>query len=341
MRPSERIIGMLKELVGQQEKLVGLMDERSHQRKDFWDKFAALSTFLSTVIIASIGAIFTAVYNAKQNERNEALKQQEIRISQIQTLEKFVPYLTGSEEQKRIAILGLNSLGNAEVATKLAELYPSQGTVAALKSIAKAATGEERKLANAALQRIFDYQRQAVVRVEGEYSTSAPFYSSGALITSAGHIITSDYAVTGLEKLHSARNWRIVFADGSVKPATVVSVDKERGLAVLQVPGSGYPKLQLAQASPRPGDTVMAIGTRGEAALEPSVGTIIGLENRFMEARFDSSLRGFGGGPVFNIDGMMVGLVYSGTPGDTDRRDQCIKSDIIRSYLDQLKIETF
>jgi len=61
MRPSERIIGMLKELVGQQEKLVGLMDERSHQRKDFWDKFAALSTFLSTVIIASIGAIFSSV----------------------------------------------------------------------------------------------------------------------------------------------------------------------------------------------------------------------------------------------------------------------------------------
>jgi len=238
-----------------------------------WDKFATLSTFLSTVIIASIGAIFTAVYNAKQNERNEDLKQQEIRISQIQTVEKFVPYLTGSEEQKRIAILALNSLGNAEVAAKLAELYPSQGTVAALKSIAKAAPEQERQLANAALQRIFDYQRQAVVQITTGDSTS-PFYASGALITSAGHIITSDFAVTAPDDVDSPRNPRIVFADGSAKTATVVSVDKEQGLAVLQVSGSGYPKLQLAPAPVRTGDSVLAIGTRGTRDFKKTTGSL-------------------------------------------------------------------
>ncbi len=167
----------------------------------------------------------------------------------------------------------MNSLGNAEVAAKLAELYPSQGTVAALKSIAKAAPEQERQLANAALQRIFDYQRQAVVQITTGDSTS-PFYASGALITSAGHIITSDFAVTAPDDVDSPRNPRIVFADGSAKTATVVSVDKEQGLAVLQVSGSGYPKLQLAPAPVRTGDSVLAIGTRGTRDFKKTTGSL-------------------------------------------------------------------
>ena len=167
----------------------------------------------------------------------------------------------------------MNSLGNAEVAAKLAELYPSQGTVAALKSIAKAAPEQERQLANAALQRIFDYQRQAVVQITTGDSTS-PFYASGALITSAGHIITSDFAVTAPDDADSPRNPRIVFADGSAKAATVVSVDKEQGLAVLQVSGSGYPKLQLAPAPVRTGDSVLAIGTRGTRDFKKTTGSL-------------------------------------------------------------------
>ncbi len=134
-------------------------------------------------------------------------------------------------------------MGNAEVAAKLAELYPSQGTVAALKSIAKAAPEQERQLANAALQRIF-------------------------------HIITSDFAVTAPDDVDSPRNPRIVFADGSAKAATVVSVDKEQGLAVLQVSGSGYPKLQLAPAPVRTGDSVLAIGTRGTRDFKKTTGSL-------------------------------------------------------------------
>lgn len=57
--------------------------------------------------MAIAGALFTRVYNEKQDARNAALKEQEIRIAQIQTVEKFIPHLTGTEDQKKIAILAV------------------------------------------------------------------------------------------------------------------------------------------------------------------------------------------------------------------------------------------
>ena len=68
-----------------------LLEKAGGSRKDRWDKFATMSTFLSTVVLAIIGGIFTHVYNSKQDERNEALKRQELKVAQIQTVEKFVP----------------------------------------------------------------------------------------------------------------------------------------------------------------------------------------------------------------------------------------------------------
>jgi hypothetical protein len=146
----EKLEEILREWHSQQEKGATALERNAKKEKHSWDKFAALSTFLSTVVIAAIGDIFTHTCNAQQSERNEALKQQEIRIARIRIVEKFVPRLTGSEEQKKIAIFAINPLSNTKIAAQLAILYPNEGTISALKAIAKSGDESERHLANQA-----------------------------------------------------------------------------------------------------------------------------------------------------------------------------------------------
>jgi hypothetical protein len=100
----------------------------SKNNKDRWDKFAALSTFLSTFVIALVGLFFTHIYNERQADRDHAVKQRENRIREVELVQKFMPQLTGTESEKRIAIIAISSLGNTELATKIAALDRSEGS---------------------------------------------------------------------------------------------------------------------------------------------------------------------------------------------------------------------
>jgi S1-C subfamily serine protease len=183
----------------------------------------------------------------------------------------------------KIAILALNSLGNTEVATKLAGLYPSEGTVAALKVIAKSGQEAERNLANQALRGIFDRQRKAVVQVAVDDPELQP-YASGALVSPSGYVITADYAVTAAPNLDQRHEkLRVITADGASHKATVVGIDETSGLAVLKITSSNSPVLQFGNPTVRPGDSVLAIGSRGSLALEPAAGVVKGIDNRFAE----------------------------------------------------------
>lgn len=120
-------------------------------KKDFWDKFSAASTFISGVIVALVGLIFTWSYNSQQAARDEILKTQQIRLAQVELIYKFIPQLNGSERDKKLAIIAISALGNSELATKLAVLDQSEGTKAALESLATSGSQEEKALAQRAL----------------------------------------------------------------------------------------------------------------------------------------------------------------------------------------------
>ena len=55
-------------------------DNDKTRKKDAWDKFSAISTFLSGVLIAIIGLYFTHTYNERQSQRDAALKEQQIQV---------------------------------------------------------------------------------------------------------------------------------------------------------------------------------------------------------------------------------------------------------------------
>ncbi|WP_207063996.1 SH3 domain-containing protein [Motiliproteus sp. SC1-56] len=111
-----------------------------NSKKDVWDRFGAISTFLSTVVIAALGLYFTHSYNERQGARDFQAQIHQTRVLEMQTVEKFIPHLSGDEETKKIALLAITSLGSPEFATKFAQLSPSEGTEAAADQIMRTAT---------------------------------------------------------------------------------------------------------------------------------------------------------------------------------------------------------
>lgn len=130
---NDEIKVLLAEVLEQQKEM---REQLAKQKsgKDFWDRLGALSPIFSAVIIACVGAYFTFSFN-----------QQQLRVQEIQTIERFIPHLAGSEQSKRAAILAMSSLGDTKVAAKVASIFASEGTVSALHSIAATTTDQGNK----------------------------------------------------------------------------------------------------------------------------------------------------------------------------------------------------
>jgi tetratricopeptide (TPR) repeat protein len=117
-------------LLDQQKSILEKLER--HNKKDFWDKFSSSSAVLSSLVIAIIGFHFTNVY-----------KEQEVRIAEAQTIERFIQHLNGSNEnEKKGAILAIAALGNNELATRIGSMYASTGTIEALEVILEKAKGD-------------------------------------------------------------------------------------------------------------------------------------------------------------------------------------------------------
>lgn len=112
----------------------------SSAKKDVWDKLAAIGPIISGVAIFSLGGYFTFAYN-----------QQQLRIQEVQTIEKFLPRLASDEQSKRAAILAISSLTNTELASRMAAIYASPGTASALRSIAQTGNEKDKTIATEAL----------------------------------------------------------------------------------------------------------------------------------------------------------------------------------------------
>lgn len=108
--------------------------------KDNWDKLAAVAPIISGALIFLMGGYFTYSYN-----------QQQLRLQEIQTIERFIPHLMGNDQSKRASILAISSLTNAELASKFAQIFASHGTVSALQSMAETGSDKDKTVATTAL----------------------------------------------------------------------------------------------------------------------------------------------------------------------------------------------
>lgn len=137
---------------------------------------------------------------------------------------------------------------------------------------------------------------------------------SGVIISSDGYIVTNHHVVEGAESL------KIILADGSTLPASLVGIDQYADLAVLEVPGEMPAVASWGNSDTlKPGETVIAIGSPlGDFKNTVTVGVVSAME-RSIEVDNNFQLEGLiqtdaainqgnSGGPLVNLAGQVVGI---------------------------------
>lgn len=308
-----------KEQLNQLEHDVETLKQKVEQPpKDFWDKMGKVSTLISGILVALIGLYATQVYNRRQHVAEEARKERELAVLQVQTVEKFFPHLTsGDEAKKEAAIKAIAALGNGELATEIGRIFGGIGSKAALSKIASSPNMQVARSAEAALSELFSELRPSVVRIE----SGGRLVASGFFLSSSGLAVTTAHVASTLE----AGKIQLKMASGETVLAVVQKVDRDRDLALLKAQTiQTVVPLSVTPAKVAPGSQVIALGQSAEAAWLAIVGTVAGETTlpQFGQDRIAVSLRsmpGFSGAPVLSAQGLLVGIVqaYSGSSGLT------------------------
>jgi S1-C subfamily serine protease len=163
--------------------------------------------------------------------------------------------------------------------------------------------------------------------------------------TGSGFFIARDVVVTNAHVIENASTITCELVDGRSSPATIVSEDDERDLALLrltELPGQSPRALEPRRTPVRPGEACLAIGFPGRDVLTGSAGIprnksddrpcptvtlgIVSAEGvdlgnpstRYIET--DAALNpGSSGGPLLDLEGRVVGvatMVGAGKQGE-------------------------
>ena len=145
---------------------------------------------------------------------------------------------------------------------------------------------------------------------------SEPGKGAGFVIKDDGSILTNYHVVAGSERIV------VTFANGLESPASVVSAQPERDLAVLapaRMPDDLQPVVLAPSGQMAPGDMVVAVGFPFGMGPSVSAGVISGLNRTFPIPggepltgliQFDAAVNpGSSGGPLVNQSGEVLGVV--------------------------------
>ena len=182
----------------------------------------------------------------------------------------------------------------------------------------------ETKPLPSAAARAYEVIRPSVVRVRGlghhdsdKDADTETGVGSGVVIVDKGIILTNLHVVA------DARRVKVMFADGLESNATVVGLQPEQDLAVLQaatIPDDLVPATLRSTQGLAPGDEVIAVGFPFGIGPSVSAGVVSGLRREFQSPQgkrlltnliqFDAAANpGSSGGPLVTTDGAVVGIV--------------------------------
>jgi serine protease Do len=143
---------------------------------------------------------------------------------------------------------------------------------------------------------------------------------SGFIISPDGYILTNNHVVEGAEKVV------VRLSDRRELDAKVVGTDKNSDVALLKVNATGLPAVNIGDSSKlKPGQWVVAIGSPFgfDHTITHGIVSYVGRSSRseqyvpFIQTDVPIN-RGNSGGPLFNLDGQVVGInsqIYSNTGG--------------------------
>jgi serine protease Do len=170
---------------------------------------------------------------------------------------------------------------------------------------------------------------------------------SGFIISADGYAVTNAHVVRPDETI--ALSARIRMPDGETYDADVIGADQQTDVALIKVKGRGdFPFVSFADAPPRVGDWVIAIGS--PFGLDGTVTTGIvsaqgrdigyGPYNDFIQIDAPTN-QGSSGGPSFDLAGNVIGVNTAlwRTPGDAGFIGIAfaVPADTVKSIVAQLK----
>ena len=169
----------------------------------------------------------------------------------------------------------------------------------------------------------YDVIRSSIVRVNG-WGVDDPLdddsdksVGSGVVIVDKGTILTNLHVVLGAKRV------QVVFADGLKSDATIVGIQPEHDLAVLQaetIPDDLIAATMRSTADLALGDQVVAVGFPFGIGPSVTAGVVSGLRREFRSPegkrlltnliQFDAAVNpGSSGGPLVTAGGEVVGIV--------------------------------
>lgn len=270
--------------------------------KDVWDILSALSG----VLVATIGAVATYVYNRRQRAAQAIETARELRVTEVQTVANFLPHLQSSDaREKKAALVAMSALGNTELVGKLAKIYHDPPSIDALAQIASATDRSAAALAKSSLTEILN---SAVVKIADDNGE----LSGTGFVANRGIVVTADY-------LGSIDHPIVHTTSGATHSAQVLGTDTDNGVTVLRVPDLRLVRLLLAgpDIDVRTAGPVTLLGSTG-SGWQLAAGELKGelAKGEPTAAKLVARLPlepGQGGAPVVDQSGRVVAMAY-GTP---------------------------
>ncbi len=179
---------------------------------------------------------------------------------------------------------------------------------------------------------------------EGGGPRTSEALGSGFVISDDGYIVTNNHVIDGADEI------LIEFFPGGGKgvPAELVGTDKNTDIAVLKVDMADLPYVSFGDsnaAGARVGDWVMAMGNPLGQGFSVSAG-IVSARNRALSGTYDDYIqtdaainRGNSGGPLFNMDGEVVGVntAILSPNGGSIGIGFAMSSAVVENVVNQLK----
>ncbi len=163
----------------------------------------------------------------------------------------------------------------------------------------------------------------------------------------SGFFITADgFAVTNNHVVQNTENVQVTTDDGKTYSAKVIGTDSRTDLALIKVDGKDFPYVKLADATPRVGDWVLAVGNPFGLGGTVTAGIISARGRDIGAGPYDDFIqidapvnKGNSGGPTFDVDGNVIGVntaIFSPSGGSVGIAF-AIPADTVKSVITQLR----
>jgi serine protease Do len=163
----------------------------------------------------------------------------------------------------------------------------------------------------------------------------------------SGFFISADgYAVTNNHVVEKAESVEVTTDDGKTHTAKVIGTDPRSDLALIKVEGGSFPYVKLADAAPRIGDWVIAVGNPFGLGGTVTAGIVSARGRDIGASAYDDFIqidapvnKGNSGGPTFDTNGNVIGVntaIFSPSGGSVGIAF-AIPSDTVKSVIAQIK----